>query len=323
MKKSKSWLTVVIILTVLSSLTAIYMNQGPLPAYIDQPSSEPVSSAPALPEMKLYLNEELSFSFSVPVSWENVKEGNSVLFIAADGTRLSLETTEYHPQSNMVTQQGIKNEIAAAGGEYLSFQKTGNNSYLLAYQIHDTITVDYVIWDRTHECRLCFVCRPEDYETYQPLILAVFDSCKWASENAIPDPLLLYYEPVRNFEFGFPTEWSSSITSGTFISRSPGGAVFTVSIAEDSRAPENISQIQYAGEMSSSHMDFYVKNYVAGETQITAEAVYSQNDTQMFLYQHILFRSGYRYTFSLDFPAGGNTSDIALFRQCLQLLRFF
>lgn len=323
MTKQKSWLTVVIVLTVLLSLVAIYMNQGPLPAYIDSPSSEAVSSAPPLPDLELYQNDELALSFSVPAAWQKIQDGNAILFVSGDGTRLSLESTEYHPQSNMVTQQGLCNEIAASGGQCLFFQKNGNSSYLLFYQKDDVLTAEYVLWDRTHECRICFSCRTNEYEDYQPLIQTVFDSCKWNSEDAIPAPLVLYYEPVKNFEFGVPAAWSSGITNGSFISRSPSGSIFSVTISEDIRSPESISQIQYAQEMSSTHMDFYVKNYITSESQITAEAVYSQDGVQMFLYQYILFRSEYRYTFSLSHPVGADSSDVALFRQCLQLIRFF
>ena len=323
MTKQKSWLTVIIVLTVLISLVAICMNQGPLPAYIDQPSSESISSAPVLPDLELYQNDELALSFSVPSTWQKIQEGNTILFVSADGTLLSLKSTEYHPQNNMITQQGISNEIAATGGQCLSFQKTRNNSYVLIYQKNDVLTAEYVLWDRVRECRLCFSCRSEEFVTYQPLILTVFDSCEWDSEDAIPAPLLLYYEPVRNFEFGFPAAWSSGVTNSSFVSQSPSGSVFSVSISKDTRSPENISQIQYAQEMSSSHMDFYVKNYITSESQITAEAVYLQDGVQTFLYQYILFRSEYRYTFSLAHPLGTDSSDVALFRQCLQLIRFF
>ena len=323
MTRQRSWLTIVIVLTILISLVIIYINQGPLPAYIDQPSSEQVSSSPDLPDLEIYHNDELALSFSVPAAWQKIQEGNTVLFVSTDGTRLTLEVTEYRPESNMVTQQSLCNEVAAIGGQCLFFQKTGNNSYVSIYQMKDVLTAEYILWDRTQECRFCFSCRSDEYETYQPLILTVFDSCKWDSTDTIPEPLILYYEPVKNFEFGVPSAWMSGVVNGSFISQSPNGSVFSVAISEDTRSPENISQIQYAQEMSSSHMDFYVKSYITSESQITAEAVYSQNGIQMDLYQYILFRSGYCYIFSLDQPVVANASDTALFKQCLQLIRFF
>lgn len=321
----KNWLTIVIIITVLITAIAVYMNQAPLPAYIDEAPSPSPTTKPELPELVEYREEAHQISIQVPKAWSQIIKNGNKTFIDTDGSFLSLQISNYNPQINMVTEQSINNESLAAGGHCILFNKLTTSSYLVIYQMGEVITSEYVVWDRGTEIRLIFSTSDDLYGQYTDLISYICETMKWKPSDIISKSIYLYYNDFGSFEFGVPAGWDAGISGESFAAVSPQtGSVYTVSVGQTDRTSlKELSQIQYSQEMGSTHTNYFLKSFVSSETQITAESVYNLNDAQMVLYHIIMISDGYQFSFTLDAPADGGSNDFQIIQDCLKYFRKF
>lgn len=325
MQKGK-WLSVVIVLAILIGAVAVYFNQGPLPAYIDDSSPESSSLLPAepLPEMSTFQEEESGFSVEVPTEWQKIIKGGYPTFVASDGTYLAVKVEEYDPRLNMVTQESITNEITAAGGRCLSFQSPSTSSYLAAYQMEQVVTCEYVRWSLKTSCRLVFSTAAQNFEQYQDLVDYIIQTASWTPEEVIPTEMYLYYNAYGSFEFGVPAAWNAGLVNDTFSCTDPEtGAVYTVSVSTIQTSLQEISQLQYTQLMGNNRANLYLKNFVQDGQQLTAESVYSTGGAQMLFYHSIIEQGPYQYSFCLDVPSAAFQAPLAAFQECLRYVRIF
>ena len=229
-------------------------------------------------------------------------------------------------RSIWVTEESISNETLAAGGRCILFNKLTTSSYLVIYQIGEIMTSEYVLWDRETECRLIFSTTEELYDQYTDVLSYICENMRWEPSSAIPESIYLYYNGYGSFEFAVPAGWDAGISGEAFAAVNPQtGSVYTGlrCTRQTGTSLKELSQIQYAQEMGSTHTNYFLKSFVASETQITAESVYNLNDAQMVLYHIIIISGGYQYSFALDAPADGGSNDFQMIQECLKYFRLF
>ena len=284
-----------------------------------------------LPDTGLFQSDRIRLSMEVPSLWNHIlKSGHDTFVDEKTASCVQLQILDYDPEINNDNEQGLAKELSEKGFSLVSFTPLSPVSYSLFYQgssIDGIINYyDYVIWDRMHIVKVCFIFNDSITNRMSPLIDHILDSACWEMEDPIPDGAGLFYDVISGFEFGYPARWEYAITEdGVFYAmdtEDQTGAQMTVSILEDETNPGTLSQYEYSVSLGSGKSDFLMTSFMQVESSILAEASFTGADGQkMQEVQYVSSDKRHVFVMTFDFPQQSRdlVYDTAL--TCIDLCR--
>ena len=190
----------------------------------------------------------IDMSLLVPVGWARTFEESTCTFVHREtGTAIKLQMLPYDPAINNVSEQSIASSVVSDGKTYLGYQRLTNASYELYYSDAGVTTYDYieeVMWDREYVVRYTCICNDSYYEDMKQVFSESFNSLAWNQENPVPQGLVLYYEPVYQYEYAVPYDWYVS-----------GSGVMAYAQNADGTASITVLPMEFAGTIQDITMD--------------------------------------------------------------------
>ena len=331
----KYWFAVVVVVMVAIFFGIISSNQK-LAVYTKDDRAEYTvikeEETEFLPDTGLFQSDRIHLSMEVPSRWNHVlKSGHDTFIDEKTASSVQLQILDYAPEINNDSDKSLAEELSKKGFTPVSFTPQSPVSYTLFYQgssIDGIINYyDYVIWDRAHIVKICFIFPDSITDRMSPLIDHILNSVCWEMEEPIPDGTGLFYDEISGFEFGYPARWEHAITEdGVFYAmdtENQTGSQMTVSILEDETNPGTLSQYEYSVSLESGKSNFLMTSFRQDENSILAEASFTGADGQKMLeVQYVSSDGRHIFVVTFDFPQEAHdlVYDTAL--TCIDLCRF-
>ena len=224
-------------------ITISQLNNQTLTGYVDDSNNiiatiEPYSTPDILPDMQVYTDNTIGLTMRTPNGWSKViKDGNPTFIEPDTAAYIQIIKSNYIPGLNSMTEEVIQSDLAAIGGNFISFTQEGNIGYTILYQVYENnvlyncVEVNRI--DLYNVVRIVINAPAEVYNQLSNQISAVVDSISWNPPNPIPSDFILVYNTFGNFEFAVPMAWNRAIENGEYVAKDTvSGAEMHVSVSE-------------------------------------------------------------------------------------------
>lgn len=315
-------------------ITISQLNNQTLTGYVDDSNNiiatiEPYSTPDILPDMQVYTDNTIGLAMRTPNGWSKViKDGNPTFIEPDTAAYIQIIKSNYIPGLNSMTEEVIQSDLAAIGGNFISFTQEGNIGYTILYQVYENnvlyncVEVNRI--DLYNVVRIVINAPAEVYNQLSNQISAVVDSISWNPPNPIPSDFILVYNTFGNFEFAVPMAWNRAIENGEYVAKDTvSGAEMHVSVSESNATYENVNQGNMAEYLAGGKEGFAIKQFTANNNLIYCVSSYMVNGFQVYRVDYLLATGYYEYAMCFICPADLFQSISPMFDTAFSLFRTF
>jgi len=270
----------------------------------------------------------INLSLLVPSTWAKSMEDDSCTFVHREtGSAIKIQRLPYDPSVNNVTEQSLAVSVVSEGKTFAGFRKLSNSSYELYYSDSGVTTYDYieeVLWDRENIVKYTCICRDEYYEDMKQVFSDSFSSLTWDREDPVPPGLVLYYNPVYQYEYAVPVDWYVSESGNISYAQNPEGTASVMvkpvgytGTLQDISAEDLASFLNPNGEKNN----FLMRQYEASYDRGTVWSTHTANDALVQEKTLVYQKCGTLFLVTFSYIQG--MVDELTVESCLSLFRSF
>ncbi len=327
---------VVVCIVIAIIITVSQMNNQTLPGYVENSGSMIVSTvAPyvaetTVPDMQLITDNSVGLAMYVPQQWTKVIKNGNTMFVHPDTSAcVEIVKSAYYPQVLNTSTESVQSELAAVGGNFISFQPDGNYGYTLLYQTYENDIlynfIEITRVDLQNVVRIIISCPYDAYKSQEKEIDYMASNVSWNPMNPIPSDYILAYNEFGNFEFAVPAAWSRGIENNEYVARDNNytGAEMHVSVSESNALYTNINQALFAEYLSAGKEGFSIKQFTCSDNVIYCVSTYTVNSFPVYRVEYLLATGAYEYGIAFICPTSYYEEIAPMFDVAFSLFRTF
>lgn len=324
-KEKSGKITIVIIAVLLVLLLCLFVTLGTQSSEQKLQELLPTESVSAVNEPLeqietiTYQSDALHFSMDVPADWTYVVQDGTAAYInKADGAVIKFYIMDYFSDVNNIDADTLVADIGDAG-ELIDFEN-GEHFYRSLYELNGCYYYEYTIWDYSHVVRVSLAYNVENAGYYTLLGNTIMETFYWEQENPIPSGYSLFYSSLGNFEFAYPSDWSSYIDNGIFTSASENQSYMQCTVTEGA-APINDINLDMFFQRYNLPSDCPVITFDNSGNAITAEIACAVDGIEYYSIYNILYSDGFLYEFTFVCPVQSYEADGEIYLHAIELFR--
>ena len=324
------WTAIVVTMVLISLLMLFFQKDDTLDAHVGAGVSEDSKiNSEETYELNYYEDETYGYAIGIPNDWTRVtKDGYNTFVHSPSGTSLQIQTSDYSPQLLSVNEVSLKTQLENVGCKLLNFNWYDKTTYNVLYEKvvagNKIIHAETTFFDRAHAIRLFYTVKEENVSRISRLINQMNNSFRWERKNPFPDGMTPYYSEYGNYEFVYPSDWTTGISNNTYIAQNTSnGAIISYSATASKATYETFSKLDYVNYASKGRSSFILRNYNADKNVVYAESTYMLNSTTMVLIQYLIANGNYEYAISFEVPYNVYESNKSIISEVINTFRIF